>query len=132
MADCAVIGDSLAVGLAAALGARCSSRARVGAGATEAGSWGLPGSRGLLIVALGSNGPTPAALQASLRSIAARADATGKRVVWILPVREPNRSVVARVAASRGEPALSFAPGKDGVHPRAYGPLAARALGSAR
>jgi hypothetical protein len=131
MADCTIIGDSLAVGLGAALGARCEVHARVGAGATEAGRWAIGGG-GLLIVALGTNGPTPAALLASLQSIAARADQGGRRIVWILPVREPNRSIVSRVAAGRGEPALSFQPGRDGFHPRAYGPLAAQAYAYAR
>ena len=128
MADCTVIGDSVAVGIGQALGGRCQVRARVGAGATEAGSW-ASASGGLLIVALGSNGPTPAALQQVVQGIGARASQSGQRVVWILPVREPNRSIVARIAASRGEPALTYAPGRDGIHPQAYGPLAARAIG---
>ena len=127
MADCTIIGDSLAVGLGQALAGRCEVQARVGAGAVEAGRWAIGGG-GLLIVALGTNGPTPAALQQSITALAARASAAGRRIVWILPVREPNRSIVAQVAASRGERALSFAPGRDGFHPRAYGPLAAQAV----
>ena len=131
MADCTIIGDSIAIGLGQALAGRCEVRARVGAGATEAGAWAT-GSGGLLIVALGTNGPTPAALQQTLRSIAATAQRSGQSVVWVLPVREPNRSLVARAAAARGEPALSFAPGHDGFHPRSYNSLAARAIGGGR
>lgn len=131
MTDCTIIGDSLAVGLGQVLGSRCAVHARVGAGAAEAGRWAVGGG-GLLIVALGTNGPTPQILQQNILSIAARASAAGMRIVWILPAREPNRSIVAQVAGSRGEPALSFATGRDGFHPLSYGPLAAQAISYAR
>ena len=129
MAECTIIGDSIATGLGQVLGTRCEVHARVGAGATEIARWALAGSGSLLIVAIGSNGPTPAALQGTLPVIAAGADRTGRRIVWILPTREPNRGIVAQFAGSRGEAALSFQPGRDGIHPAAYGPLAARAVG---
>lgn len=131
MAECTVIGDSVAVGLGQALAGRCQVMARVGAGAAEAGRWAI-GPGGLLIVALGTNGPTPQILSGALQSIAARADAAGRRVVWIVPAREPGRSIVAGIAGGRGDPALTFASGKDGFHPASYGPLAQRAIAYAR
>ena len=127
--ECFVIGDSIAVGIAAQR-PECRARARVG---IRYRSWFdeimarspdhvLPSSVGTLIISLGSNDDAhaPDGVRASLERIRALVSAT--RVVWVLPATKPPlQAVVRSVAARHGDRLVAFEAGADGVHPTGEG-----------
>lgn len=116
MTDCAIIGDSIAVGVAQHRPG-CAVEARVGISA--AGFSATRTSADTVIVSLGSNDasdPTDALLRLR-RQIDAR------RVIWIVPaVRWA--SEVRRVADQHHDTTITVVAGPDGVHPFSYRALA--------
>jgi hypothetical protein len=115
---CAVIGDSIAVGIAAQLPA-CRRNAKIGIPSTAVVSR-VDKSAAVTVVSAGSNDPLNPKLTENLKRIRNRA----KRVVWVLPVNPKARAAVKAVAAAYGDPTVSFAPAGDHVHPQSYAALA--------
>ncbi|MET0530940.1 MAG: hypothetical protein ABW003_21810, partial [Microvirga sp.] len=72
------------------------------------------------VISAGTNDADEPGLRANLERIRARA----KRAVWILPAVPRARELVQQVAASYGDPVVSFAPRGDGVHPASAATLA--------
>jgi hypothetical protein len=121
-AQCFVIGDSIAVGLAGQF-SHCASRARVGLSSTAIMRLAMdsPPAEWAAISA-GSNDPANRNLQGNLEAIRARVRA--ERVIWILPHNARAAMTVRAVAATRGDAMVSFAARSDGVHPQSYLALA--------
>jgi hypothetical protein len=121
-AQCFVIGDSIAVGLAGQF-SYCESRARVGLSSTAIMRLAMdsPPAEWAAISA-GSNDPANRNLQGNLEAIRARVRAD--RVIWILPHNPRAAMTVRAVAAARGDDMVSFAARRDGVHPQSYVALA--------
>jgi lysophospholipase L1-like esterase len=125
--SCAILGDSIAVGIAQHL-PECAVHARVGVSA--AGFAGGPGEAGTVVISLGSNDsadPTPHLdrLRSTVRA---------SRVVWIVPATAAAQAV-RRVAARWGDGTVELVRvGADRVHPdgRGYQEIAQRAAQEAR
>ena len=113
---CAVVGDSLAVGVGRAL-PQCVTRAQAGADARRIAGFDLPAAD-VTVLSVGSNaGPLD---EVSVRAIR---DRVRGRVVWLLPAAK-DRDLVGRVAAERGDRVLDVRsvgarPGH--IHPSARG-----------
>ena len=130
-ATCRVVGDSVAVGLGAAL-RPCSVSASVGLSASNTARR-VGRNDGWVIVALGSNDfpkrMSPAQRKqsdANVRRALSRIEAgAGKRVIVIVPANG-GRGTVESWLSSRGLRSLSFSAGSDGIHPKSYGELARR------
>lgn len=132
---CLILGDSTAVGTAAALavlGIQCETRARVGASSSDALSFAtksLPD--GLVVIALGSNDPRNPKLLQNLEAIRRRT--ASRRVVWVAPYHPAASAIVRTVAVTFGDIVVdlnSFRT-QDGVHPVSYRSVA-RMVGLAR
>lgn len=119
MVDCAIVGDSIAVGIAARM-PRCISSAKIGEQA--AAIVGRVRDADVLIVSAGSNGPHAPDLEGNLKLIRAKATA---RVIWILPVDVVASATVKRVAKEHDDIAVRFDPCPDLVHPASYDTLVA-------
>lgn len=115
--DCLVLGDSIAVGLAAA--SHCRSVAKVGISSPAYTKAHVSFPRaGVTVISLGSNDAGACACLKTLRSRISGA------VVWILPLNNPNaRSLIHSVAAAHGDRVVGFSDSNDGVHPRSYSAL---------
>src|ERR1700744_3839766 len=92
MIDCAVVGDSIALGVGTELH-RCAVNAHIGIPSAEV--IGRVQHANVLVVSAGSNDPHNPQLEQNLRAI--RAKATGK-VIWISPMDPVAAAVVRRVA----------------------------------
>ncbi|SEG63790.1 hypothetical protein SAMN04488144_13113 [Methylobacterium sp. 190mf] len=125
-ASCMVVGDSIGVGIGAALKGVCSSSAKVGISSTAVADRVRAGSH-WTIASLGSNdfprgiGPaqraqSEARVRSALASTLAKA---GDRLILILPANGA-RGTVQSWASSNGVRTVPFAPGPDGIHPRNY------------
>lgn len=121
--SCLIIGDSIAVGIAGALGALhphdCDVRATVGA-SVEAVSAMLPQRRyRSVIVAVGSNDSTRE-LRVRLPDLRARLG--GARVTWIYPYGRSVAWEIYAVARLNGDRAFGFwnVGSSDKVHPADY------------
>ncbi len=130
-ASCHVVGDSVAVGLGAAL-RPCSVSARIGLSSLNAASR-VGHSGDWVIVALGSN-DFPRGISAAQRRLSdinvrralSRIEAAaGRRAIVIVPANG-GRGTVESWLASHGLRSLSFSAGRDGIHPKSYGELARR------
>lgn len=119
MIDCLGLGDSIAVGIAAAIPG-CLAEARVGIGSPAyAAIYAHHVSAELAIISLGSNdggADTSAAMDE------ARSRVTAARVVWILPSTGSRAAAIA-VAARYNDETVDVRPlvGRDRVHPRPGG-----------
>lgn len=118
---CAIIGDSIALGLALAM-PECASKAVVGASSGTIRSWSLPECYDFAVISAGSNDPRNPALKRNLRAI--RAGLCARRVLWIFPANLQARRAVQYASSVFGDSAMPFLPAKDGVHPRSYKSLA--------
>jgi hypothetical protein len=118
--DCYVIGDSIALGSAAAVG-ECRADAKIGISSTAIVSRAHDAK--LVVISAGSNDPGNPRLKQNLELI--RSKATG-RVLWIVPLDKTAADAVRAVAARHGDGAITFSAAKDNVHPRSYGPIAAQ------
>lgn len=134
-AGCAVVGDSVGVGLGLALRGVCSTSAQVGIGSSAVASRVMADGR-WAIVSLGSNdfprGISPAQrvrsearVRGALSMVAAKA---GRRLILVLPANGA-RGPVESWAAANAVPTVRFAAGPDGIHPRSYGALAQEVRG---
>jgi hypothetical protein len=130
-ASCHVVGDSVAVGLGAAL-RPCSVSASIGLSSLHAASR-VGHSGDWVIVALGSN-DFPRGISAAQRRLSdinvrralSRIEAVaGRRAIVIVPANG-GRATVESWLSSHGLGSLSFSAGRDGIHPRSYGELARR------
>lgn len=117
--SCAIVGDSIAVGLAPHLGF-CYVDAKVGIPSAQVIARMDPDVM-VTVVSAGSNDPDNPKLKDNLRLIRAR---TKNPVLWILPVHPRARAIVREVAAEFKDPTVSFKPSRDNVHPASYGALA--------
>jgi hypothetical protein len=121
-AQCLLLGDSIAVGLAGQF-SRCAARARVGlpSGAIVRLAAYAPSAEWAAISA-GSNDPANWALRGNLEAI--RAQVRANRFIWIVPRNARAAAAVRAVAGEHGDASVAFAAGRDGVHPRSYVALA--------
>ena len=128
-ASCMVVGDSIGVGIGAALKGVCSSSAKVGISSTAVAERVRAGGH-WTIAALGSNdfprgigsaqrAQSEARVRSALASTWAKA---GDRLILGLPANGA-RAIVQGWASSNGVRTVSFAPGPDGIHPRNYATL---------
>lgn len=124
-APCAIVGDSLAVGIAKHL-RRCRRNARVGLPSDLIARRTRPTPGSVVVISAGSNDAASPDLAANLRRIRRRS--MGRRVVWIAPADPRASRIVAQVATEHGDAvvqARSVPLKRDGVHPRDYARLAA-------
>lgn len=127
-----VLGDSIGVGLAAAL--HCPSHAVEGESVWGIAEWTIPPGLDALIVSAGTNPGLKSAAQMalvepSLQKIADNAKAAGtKQIVWIRPAVIPRvpreASIVEEFAKARGEPCVGFVYHSPEFHPISYKALA--------
>ena len=123
---CAVIGDSVAVGISRAL-PQCAVDATVGISAARFDTAHHPIAGLLTIISLGSNpGANDAAHLTRIRG-----EISG-RVVWVLPAAR-DRDLVAEIAAARGDLIVDVRDGGAGpghIHPsgRGYREIAAEII----
>ena len=123
MIECAVIGDSIAVGVNQHL--RCEQLAVVGrTTGMQAGimKWV---NRDLVVISLGSNDPMSPTLLQDLRRVRSRIVA--ERVVWLVPYHRHAAGAVYRVAEERRDRLvdLRLFETRDKVHPLNYKEVAA-------
>lgn len=125
---CLILGDSTAVGTAAALaerGMRCEIHARVGAHSdTIAREWQGGDATPVALIALGSNDAGDPMLGRTLAVLRGRMRA--RRVIWLAPYRASAALAVSTVATRFGDTVLALAalPTRDGIHPASYRPIA--------
>ena len=121
---CAIVGDSIALAIDLAAGARCAVVAKVGIGTRAfADLYASPLAAGLTVISLGANDGAAAAPDA-LRGLREKIHGT---VVWLLPANTiSSRAAVATVASEYGDRYIDITPyvGKDGVHPGREGAAA--------
>jgi len=121
---CAIIGDSIAVGTAAAESLPASYRlpcfmdAKVGIPSAQI--IGRVHDADVVVVSAGSNDPHNPKLVANLEAI--RTKITG-RVLWIVPQDRVAAAAVRSVAAKHSDLIVTFTAGRDGVHPHSYAPI---------
>lgn len=121
---CLILGDSTAVGTAAALatsGIQCETRARVGASSGDAVRFSPKSvSASLVVIALGSNDPGNPKLHQNLEAIRRRTSAP--RIVWLAPYNPAASAIVRTVAATFGDSVVHLEAFRtqDGVHPFSY------------
>ncbi len=120
MIDCAVIGDSIALGVGTEL-QRCAVNATIGI--PSAAVIGRVRNADVLVVSAGSNDPHNPLLEANLRTIRAKA---AKKVIWISPMDPIAARTVTRVAGLHGDSVVHFTPRPDNIHPLSYAVLAGR------
>ncbi|MDR6789230.1 hypothetical protein J2Y58_002601 [Sphingomonas sp. BE138] len=132
---CLILGDSTAVGTAAALamsGIQCEMRARVGASSSDALRFSPETlSASFVVIALGSNDPRSPKLLQNLNVIRRRTAAS--RVVWIAPYNPAASAIVRTVAVTFGDTVvrLDAFRTQDGIHPISYRSVA-RVVGLSR
>lgn len=122
--SCLVAGDSIAVGTAELLPG-CSRDAKVGEPSAAIVGRVRPGSA-VVVLSSGSNDALNPALERNLE--AARARAAASRWIWIVPQPRVAAAIVRAVAARHGDAAVTFRPGRDGIHPASYRALARAVL----
>lgn len=116
----AVIGDSIALGIAEYLRPPAYVSARIGAGSLEVAQYPTPTGEAV-IISVGSNDPMNYDLGHNLHNLRRRI--MSKRVIWVLPTNERARRIVSGVAREYKDPIITFAPGADGLHPKNYGEI---------
>lgn len=125
--DCLVIGDSLAVGLAAALkaqGRKCDVVAAVGLTAWQVAMRAPMRRYATAFVSAGSNNPKNPHLEDDLRTL--RSYVRSPKLVWIMPY---DRTAARAVSANAGETGglvvdAAWWPTADGIHPMDYRAMA--------
>jgi hypothetical protein len=133
MFGCLIIGDSVALGTAAAIEAIrpsvCTSVARVGASTAQVRGWRLANTTyGSALIATGSNDLPGAGMRSAIRKL--RLTIPSRRLIWILPYERRRASIVAEVAVRFGDGAVDLRqfPTRDGVHPVNYRAVASSLL----
>jgi lysophospholipase L1-like esterase len=127
MPFCLVIGDSIAVGIAAALSAihfgGCEVRARVGASVDAIASMAPSSSYDVAIISAGTNDTGNRNLSSDLGRL--RRSLNAKSVTWIYPRAAAEAWSVYRIAQQRKDRTVGFfnLHSDDGIHPTNYAPL---------
>ena len=124
MADCSLVGDSIAVGLGAMLHARgwmCLIAARTGATSAELSvqlRQATPYE--LVIISSGTNDRPGPSLETNL--FAARTAIGPSRVIWLLPYHRRTAYTVTQIAFRFGDEVVDLArfPTRDRIHPASY------------
>ncbi|MBV8568675.1 MAG: hypothetical protein JO273_24805 [Methylobacteriaceae bacterium] len=125
MVACAIIGDSIAVGMAMEF-RHCYRNARDGLPSGSIIRRAPPFATQWTVISAGSNDPHNPGLRSNLWAIRSRVRAS--QVIWILPHHPAARAAVMEVASSRGDRVVGFAASRDHVHPRSYGAVAAATM----
>ena len=124
MSDCAILGDSIAVGISMYMH-HCTVEARVGINSI---AWNRSFlvqniSADHVIISLGSNDWSPTLTRRAL--FVMRSHITAGRVTWIIPAIKPDiRDVIERIALHNGDGMIDLLPlprGPDHVHPTGTG-----------
>lgn len=124
MSDCLILGDSIALGVAAALQmlhwGGCDVRARNGASVASIATMASSIGYREVVVSAGSNDRLNPSRARDL--VALRRELGGAKVTWIYPRQPAPAWDVYRVARRFGDRAvdISRACSRDGVHPRDY------------
>jgi hypothetical protein len=124
MADCLILGDSIAVGIAAALSALhplgCDVRAKVGASTGAIAAMVPASSYRWVLISAGSNDPADSKIAARLRLL--RGAIRSRQVIWIYPRALGAAWTVYRVAYQNGDRTIGLTSlgSTDGVHPSNY------------
>jgi hypothetical protein len=118
---CAVIGDSIAIDVAAAFHGRCEVNAKIGIASNAI--IGRVISADVTVISAGSNDPDNPHLADNLRRI--RAKISG-RAIWLLPIATRPRTLVELVASEHGDQVVAFHPAHDNVHPKHPAEIAKR------
>lgn len=133
MFECLIIGDSIAVGTAAAVNPRirtaCEVQARESITVEKVLAWPRSGKiYHAIIVAIGSNNAPGPGLQDAIEQLRARLK--GLRVIWVLPYARPQAYAIRSVAVRHSDEALDLLqfPSTDRVHPSDYRDVARRLL----
>ncbi len=114
---CTILGDSLAMGVAAAA-PHCESRTVLGIGSAEflrRLSWSVSGDR--VLISLGANDARDAATVQNLARLRGRV--TARQVFWLLPGQSANgRRAISAVARAFGDVIIDTVGvvGPDGIH----------------
>ena len=123
-ATCAVVGDSIAVGLRSYF-RECRTDAKIGIG-TKAVAARVTGRADVIIVSAGSNDYSTPGLLGRLKALRARARSA--RVIWILPAPRSAAAAVEGVAHAHGDAVVAFAVSstdREHIHPQSSKALAA-------
>jgi len=123
-ATCAIVGDSIAVGLRSYF-RECRTDAKIGIG-TNAVAARVPGRADLIVLSAGSNDYRDPGLPRRLQALRARAGAA--RVIWIRPAPRSAASAVEKVAHAHGDAVVAFAVSRtdrEHLHPQSSRALAA-------
>jgi len=117
---CAVIGDSIALGLSSQM-PQCAHNAKKGIPSADIIRRVPEGLVQTLLISAGTNDADNPRLGDNLRAIRRRA---GGGVIWIAPVDARARGAVETVAKLHGDRVVGFTPAYDNAHPRSYAELA--------
>jgi len=120
MIDCAIVGDSIALGVGTELQGCIVNAAP---GVPSADIIGRVEDAAVVVVSAGSNDWRNPQLEENLVTIRERAHGA-KSVIWIAPANPKAAEAVKRVARRYGDKVVSFKPRADHVHPANYGALA--------
>ena len=123
IADCLILGDSLAVGVAQHL-PQCEMVAKVGMNTDQMLRRATHWISDTVIISLGSNDNFPIAIEFDiLRKF--RKTIESKRVFWIMPnINSPARAIIREIARDYGDyiiDAKHYEKSSDGVHPTGKG-----------
>src|ERR1700742_2209052 len=111
MMDCAVVGDSIALGVGTEMH-RCAVNATVGLPSAEI--IGRVQHANTMVISAGSNDAHSPALEANLRAIRERAvNARVMHVIWIAPRAPKAAAAVLRFARQHGDRVVHFKPRPD-------------------
>jgi hypothetical protein len=121
MIDCAVVGDSIALGVGTEMH-RCVVNATVGL--PSADIIGRVQEANIVVISAGSNDARSPDLEHNLRAIRERA--AHSKVIWISPMDPRAAAAVQRVARLHGDRVVHFTPRPDHIHPQSYPTLADR------
>jgi hypothetical protein len=113
--SCAIIGDSIALGLALA-NPSCFHNAKVGRTAQQISIHAPAVVANWAIISAGSNRGDNT--RNSLETIRRRISAD--KVVWVLPRHGAARSWIRTLAVIYGDDVQEFKAGRDGIHPQNY------------
>jgi hypothetical protein len=120
IADCAYVGDSIAVGLRQ-MDAQCAVYAKVGAN-TDYITKHYKGAQGAMytVISMGSNAPLNPRNTANARKL--RRSVQSDLVIWVLPYNRTAAEAIKVVAREFGDGwvDLKVFPSKDHVHPSGY------------
>src|ERR1022692_2409569 len=112
MIDCAINGDSIAVGLAPYFPQCKTSHFNPKVGATSSYVLSHVIGATLIGISVGSNDPNSRRLRANLLAIRAKS----RYAIWVIPHNKRAARIVRSVAKQYGDKVVVFRAGKDGIH----------------